>query len=452
VHLLRYRGCALALLVFTVMALPRIASAVPSFARQTGMPCSQCHTLSFGPALTAYGRQFKLNGYTFGEGEHPMPLAAMIQGGFSRPDAALPDAPAAHFSNRENLSVDQVSLFVATRLTDHIGMFSQSTYSGVDRHFSWDNTDIRYARPLTVFGTDAVVGISVNNNPTVQDLWTSTPAWGYPYITSPLVPGASTGPVISGGLGQLVLGATAYTMIHDHVYLEAGAYKGLSDRWLGNVGLYPDNSAHVNGAAPYWRAAYQFSKGEHGEHYFSVGTFGLDVKMQPDPTVPDTDHYTDVAFDATYQYTPEGPGAILANVSLIHEKQQLNATFNGGGSDNATNHLNALELDVSYAYRQTWSAGVGLFDISGGTDLTRYGAAPLSGSNNGSPDTRGYTLQFECVPLGKMQSWGRPWVNLRVGLQYTGYLRFNGGTSNYDGFGRSASQNNSLFLFSWMAF
>jgi hypothetical protein len=402
--------------------------------------------------LTAYGRQFKLNGYTFGEGEHPMPLAAMIQGGFSRPDAALPDAPAAHFSNRENLSVDQVSLFVATRLTDHIGMFSQSTYSGVDRHFSWDNTDIRYARPLTVFGTDAVVGISVNNNPTVQDLWTSTPAWGYPYITSPLVPGASTGPVISGGLGQLVLGATAYTMIHDHVYLEAGAYKGLSDRWLGNVGLYPANNAHVNGAAPYWRAAYQFSKGEHGEHYFSVGTFGLDVKMQPDPTAPDTDHYTDVAFDATYQYTPEGPGAILANASLIHEKQQLNATFNGGGSDNATNHLNALELDVSYAYRQTWSAGVGLFDISGGTDLTRYGAAPLSGSNNGSPDTRGYTLQFECVPLGKMQSWGRPWVNLRVGLQYTGYLRFNGGTSNYDGFGRSASQNNSLFLFSWMAF
>jgi len=451
VHLHRYRGCALALLVFMVTAFPRIASAVPSFARQTGMPCSQCHTLSFGPALTPYGRQFKLNGYTFGEGEHPMPLAFMVQGGYSRVDTPPPDALAAHYSTNNNLSVDQVSVFLATRLTEHIGMFSQSTYSGVDRHFSWDNTDIRYARALSLFGTDAVVGISVNNNPTVQDLWTSTPAWGYPYITSPLVPGASTSPVI-GGLGQLVLGATAYTMIHDHVYLEAGAYKGLSDRWLGNVGLYPANNAHVNGAAPYWRAAYQFNKGEHGEHYFSVGTFGLDVKMQPDPTVPDTDHYTDVAFDATYQYTPEGPGAILANASLIHEKQQLGATFNGGGSDNATNHLNALQLDVSYAYRQTWSAGVGLFDISGGTDLTRYGAAPLSGSNNGSPDTRGYTLQFECVPLGKMQSWGRPWVNLRVGLQYTGYLHFNGGTSNYDGFGRSASQNNSLFLFSWMAF
>ena len=450
-HLLRSRGCAVALLVFTVMALPRIASAVPSFARQTGMPCSQCHTLSFGPALTAYGRQFKLNGYTFGDGEHPMPLAAMVQGGFSHTAVAPPDPQAAHFSTNNNLSVDQVSVFLATRITEHIGMFSQSTYSGQDRHFSWDNTDIRYARPLTLFGTDAVVGISVNNNPTVQDLWVSTPAWAYPYISSPLVPGVGAAPVI-GGLGGVVAGATAYTMIHDHVYLEAGAYKGLSDRWLGNVGLYPANNAHVNGAAPYWRAAYQFTHGAKGEHYFSVGTFGMDVKLQPDPTVPDTDRYTDVALDATYQYTPEGPGAVLVNASLIHEKQQLNATFNGGGSDNATNHLNALEIDASYAYRQTWNAGVGVFDVSGGRDATLHGPGQFSGSNNGSPDTRGYTLMFECVPLGKMQSWGRPWVNLRVGVQYTGYLRFNGGTSNYDGFGRSASQNNSLFLFSWMAF
>src|SRR6267143_4984819 len=97
-HLLRYRGCALALLVFTVMAFPRIASAVPSFARQTGMPCSQCHTLSFGPALTAYGRQFKLNAYSWGDGEHPMPLALMAQGGFSHVDTAVPEPLARRFS------------------------------------------------------------------------------------------------------------------------------------------------------------------------------------------------------------------------------------------------------------------------------------------------------------------------------------------------------------------
>ncbi|MGH8276714.1 MAG: cytochrome C, partial [Steroidobacteraceae bacterium] len=117
------------------------------------MPCSQCHVLSFGPALTAYGRQFKLNGYTFGEGEHPMPLALMVQGGFSRTDAAQPQAPVEHFSPTENVSLDQVSLFIGTRIGEHIGMLGQSTYSGEKRHYAWDNTDIRYARPLSLFGT-----------------------------------------------------------------------------------------------------------------------------------------------------------------------------------------------------------------------------------------------------------------------------------------------------------
>src|SRR6202140_5339465 len=43
------------------------AQALPSFARQTGQPCGTCHT-DF-PALTPYGRRFKLLGYTPGGGE-----------------------------------------------------------------------------------------------------------------------------------------------------------------------------------------------------------------------------------------------------------------------------------------------------------------------------------------------------------------------------------------------
>jgi hypothetical protein len=61
-------------------------------------------------------------------------------------------------------------------------------------------------------------------------------------------------------------------------------------------------------------------------------------------------------------------------------------------------------------------------------------------------------VQLEYVPFGKMNSWGRPYLNVRLGLQYTGYLKFNGGTSNYDGVGRSASQNNSLFAYYWFLF
>jgi hypothetical protein len=442
------RSAATVLLLVGGTAVPTHALAVPSFATQTGKPCSQCHVFAYGPALTAYGRQFKLNAYTFDGGEHFMPLALMIQGGYSHTDTAPPAPLAPHFSANDNVSVDQVSLFIATRITDHIGMFAQSTYSGEKRHYNWDNTDIRYARPVTLFGIDAIVGVSLNNNPTVQDLWTSTPAWSYPYITSPLVPSPGANPLIFGALAQVVAGATGYTMIHDRVYLEAGAYWGLSDKWLNNVGLYPANNANMNGAAPYWRAVYQLPK---DPHYFSFGTFGMDVKVQPDPTVPDTNRFTDYGVDATYQYTPmEGLGAVLATASFIHERQALGATFNAGGSDNMKGHLDAFRMDATYMYAQTYGAGFGLFDITSGTDLTYYGN--LTGSIYGKADTRGYILQLEYVPFGKAQSWANPWVNVRLGLQYTGYLKFNGGTTNFDGSGRSASQNNSLFLFLWMIF
>src|ERR1700722_10632346 len=82
---------AVVAIVFLAVLTWNDAHAIPSFARQTGMPCSQCHTLSFGPALTEYGREFKLNGYTWGDGDHPMPLALMVQGGFSHSAASLPE-------------------------------------------------------------------------------------------------------------------------------------------------------------------------------------------------------------------------------------------------------------------------------------------------------------------------------------------------------------------------
>ena len=39
------------------------ASAIPSFARQTGMACFGCHAQHF-PVLHSFGRAFKSSGYT----------------------------------------------------------------------------------------------------------------------------------------------------------------------------------------------------------------------------------------------------------------------------------------------------------------------------------------------------------------------------------------------------
>ena len=49
--------------ILIITLLTNITSqAIPSFARQTGMSCVNCHTIF--PELNAFGRQFKLTGYT----------------------------------------------------------------------------------------------------------------------------------------------------------------------------------------------------------------------------------------------------------------------------------------------------------------------------------------------------------------------------------------------------
>lgn len=56
---------SLAIFVFSIFAmlLPQQSSAVPAFARQTGMACASCHFQSF-PALNAFGRTFRAQGFT----------------------------------------------------------------------------------------------------------------------------------------------------------------------------------------------------------------------------------------------------------------------------------------------------------------------------------------------------------------------------------------------------
>ena len=81
-----------------------------------------------------------------------------------------------------------------------------------------------------------------------------------------------------------------------------------------------------------------------------------------------------------------------------------------------------------------------------------YGPGELSGSNNSKPNTTAYIVEADWVPFGKDDSWGAPLANLKLGAQFIAYTRFNGGSSNYDGSGRNASANNTLYLFSWLVF
>ena len=94
-----------------ILIKPPMASAVPSFARQTGQPCATCHTAF--PELTPFGRRFKLNGYTLGGGltfEEAPPLAAMLIPTFTH-TARNQDTPPlgdAHTNNNTTAASERV--------------------------------------------------------------------------------------------------------------------------------------------------------------------------------------------------------------------------------------------------------------------------------------------------------------------------------------------------------
>ena len=61
-------------------------------------------------------------------------------------------------------------------------------------------------------------------------------------------------------------------------------------------------------------------------------------------------------------------------------------------------------------------------------------------------------LQLDATPWGDGKSPLGKRFNIRVGVQYTAYTRFNGARDNWDGAGSNAADNNTLRLFIWIAY
>ena len=179
--------------------------AVPAFAEQTGRNCAACHVGGFGPELTQFGREFKLGGYTL-RMHGAVPLSAMAVASWTH-TAKDQVPPPEHLSRNNNLVLDQASLFVAGGIGDHLGGFAQLvTYDGVGRAWSWDNIDLRAVTNAKLFGADSILGLTVNNNPTVQDPWNTLPAWGFPFTDTAVSPTPDAGELIDDPLAANVIG------------------------------------------------------------------------------------------------------------------------------------------------------------------------------------------------------------------------------------------------------
>ncbi|TAL74381.1 MAG: hypothetical protein EPN88_03865 [Bacteroidetes bacterium] len=102
-------------------------------------------------------------------------------------------------------------------------------------------------------------------------------------------------------------------------------------------------------------------------------------------------------------------------------------------------------MNLNYYYRSHWGdigGSTGYFSTTGKTDQLLYSSRPVDGSRTGSPNSNGFIFETDY----------RPWEMTKISLQYVIYNKFNGAHSNYDGFGRNASDNNTLYALVWIMF
>ena len=446
-----------ALVLLGVWSSPSYA--LPAFARQTGQNCLACHAGGQFPELTPYGRLFKLTGYTLGSRSIPLSVMAVIDyTNVRNPKDSAGVKDTTDFYKNGQPMFDFASVFLAGKITDNLGLFAQATYANYDHqktpgvgpyegYLSPDNTELRYADRFISPGNDLIVGAFANNNPSMQDVWNSTPAWGYPYIGPKFALGAPASPLLDGGLAQNAVGAGVYAYWNKSVYGELSMYKTANGPFGflhpgGNAGI-----ARIKDGAPYWRLAYTK---EFGPHNLMIGTSGLvaDIHEGNDVTLP-TDRYKDYGLDAQYQYILD-PHTVTAHISYIHEDVKWGnpALVGTAGADNANETLKELKMKVAYVYNAKYGGSLAYQQLTGSTDATFYAgsnppvATDISGNMAGSPDTTVWVPEVFWTPV----------QYLRIGAQYWHYTKFNGASSNYDGMGRSASANDTFFVYVWGAY
>jgi len=440
---------ALSLIAVCICIAPN-AHALPSYARQTGQRCAACHVGGNWPQLTPWGRFFKLAGYTAGksfvnkEGLHYAPIGVFGQAGLTW--AAQPNDAQGNPVVTQNGSPEayQFTGEFGTKLSDFAGIFWE--YQVANQFPGWkgvvDLVDIRATHFLHPGNHELLIGFDSNNNPSVQDVWNTVPAWRYPFYTSPQSPGQPGSPMI-GSLSQQTGSVGVYALFDRKFYAEFSEYRVGTDffRWMTAGTSLQNGANYLKDWNPYWRA--YWTKTE-GPNVFMAGVLGMHSNVYPDSSSPSgpADTFSDNGFDSQYQYLGETNKLTLRG-SYMYEQQSWNGSFPLGNVSSLKGNLKTLNLNGSYALHEAWTFTGGFFLSNGSSNAALYGiTAPAGAQLTAKPNTTGYVLQADRTIT----------QNVVASLQYTGFTKFNGLTSNIDGLGRKPSDNNTLWFTVFFAF
>lgn len=442
-------GKILFLIASGVVVVPQ-AHALPSFARQTGQRCAACHVGGNWPQLTPWGRFFKLAGYTAGkapidkEGFNFVPLGILGQAGITwanQPNDAQGQPVITQNGEPEFYGF---SAELGTKITNWAGVFAEY---GVSNTFpGWKGAsgpvDIRATHFFQPGNHELLVGIDSNNDPSVQDVWNTVPSWQYPFYGSPQAPGAPASPMIAN-LGQQSGSIGVYALFDREFYAEVSMYRVGNDffRFMNAGTNYQAGATYLEGFNPYWRA---YWTKDHGPNVWMVGTFGMHSNVYPNSASPSgpTDSFADTGFDSQYQYLGD-TRKVTVRASYIYEQQSWNGSYPLGNVSTPKGNLKTFNASASFALRNTWTFTGGYFLSNGSNDAALYGVTDINGNQlSAKPNTTGYELEIDRTLT----------QNVVASLQYAGFTRFNGLTSNIDGLGRKPSDNNTLWLSVFFAF
>jgi len=394
-------------------------------------------------------------------------MSGYVSLGKALPDSAFPGAS----SYKDGIQFpQQVSLLYGGKIAPHFGAFAQVTYDSSADTFNIDNTDFRFADTVVLPNkTKLTYGVSINNNPTIEDPWNTTPAFGFPYVPPEIAVPSLAGLVINAGEAYRVAGPVFYALWNEQLYGAIGFYKAADTASTspGNPitgSPAPEDSGTANTAAgnnPYWRLAYEY---DIDRYALEVGTYGSRFRLYPGgglaPLSGLTNNYTDVAEDFQFQFIGE-KNIVTWKGTYVKENQSLNAS-SALGASNPSDWLSYLSTDATYWYNRKVALTLGYVSTKGSTDPIAYPSAPtlcaantcgvaagtpgafpvgVTNSANSNPTTNSWITEL------KYQAW----LNVQFTLQYTHYTKFNGGTTNYDGMGRNASDNDTTYLLMWFA-
>lgn len=426
-----------------IAGLAPAAHAVPSFERQTGLECGECHTIY--PELTALGRKFKLRGFTEGtalqDKKFPfnLPLAGVVVPSInstSDPSNVEPET----IARDGKPSLQQAGIYYGGRIAGNFGALAQLNYEGIEGKWGVEMIDLRYADTFTLRGGQEFTwGVTLNNNPTLADIYNSAPMWSFPHMATEKTVMPAAQALVDMSLFRQVGGVGVYGSWNNLLYGEFALYQTTNSGFMRPLGAGAEKDIVVKGSAPYWRLAVEQN---WGAHMLMLGTFGLIARIYPDRADLNTptDRFRDIGFDAEYHFDT-GEHAVTAHAAWIREKRSWDASFPMGASSNASDQLTTVRGDIHYLYQRQYGIGVQRFSTDGNTNPALYTTGEtVTGSLAGNPGTRGWQFNLYYLPVD--------WV--QIGLRYTAYERFNGGRTGYDGFGRNAADNNAAYLYAWI--